>query len=452
MILALICFASVAAASQLNATSSENQKPTQETRMEGDSRCSLQNDVKGVLYHTPPSNKVLETHKWLKFTIRTVQPEPTDGNRDEEEQSEVRLRIWPNPKDPELKENCETSDHEQELFGKMKQISTFVLSTRDYLDGVCMQVEIEDEHRRWNKDPSTECKQYVVSFKGNGDDTERAVAVAFAFVSYVGFSILFLQLWFCLLKTGRFMRNRNLQSAPDLYIRRHIVTHTHLDGINVFGRRLTMRDSVEYKSTLSWKILLTTSFLYLVPSLQFTLFAYYQFWDDGDQDRCFYNFRCLKPTGSLAMGNHLLSNIGYPILGCLFIKVVRMKELFELEKRKENDVRDKGVALDYGLFYTMGLTLAMIGVMSACYHICPTSINFQFDTTYMHLLAIFMYFSLFKSRHPDVAPDAIAAFSLLAFSVSLGVVSVQPFQLSFMGSTERRTTRAGDGLRKVDGE
>ena len=121
------------------------------------------------------------------------------------------------------------------------------------------------------------------------------------------------------------------------------------------------------------------------------------------------------------MGNHLLSNIGYPILGCLFIKVVRMKEIFELEKRKENEVRDKGVALDYGLFYTMGLTLAMIGVMSACYHICPTSINFQFDTTYMHLLAIFMYFSLFKSRHPDVAPDAIAAFSLLAFSVSLGV-------------------------------
>ena len=143
---------------------------------------------------------------------------------------------------------------------------------------------------------------------------------------------------------------------------------------------------------------------------------------DGDQDRCFYNFQCLKPAGSLIMGNHLLSNVPYPILGFLFIKVVRMKELFEDEKRKETDVRDTGVALDYGMFYTMGLTLVMIGVMSACYHICPTSINFQFDTTYMHLLAIFMYFSLFKSRHPDVAPDAIAAFSMLAFSVTLGVL------------------------------
>ena len=121
------------------------------------------------------------------------------------------------------------------------------------------------------------------------------------------------------------------------------------------------------------------------------------------------------------MGNHLLSNISYPILGILFTKVVRMKELFELEKRKENEESDKGVTVDYDLFYTMGLTLTMIGVMSACYHVCPTTVNLQFDTTYMHLLAIFMSFSLFKSRHPDVAPDAVAAFSLLAFSVSLGV-------------------------------
>lgn len=55
------------------------------------------------------------------------------------------------------------------------------------------------------------------------------------------------------------------------------VTHTNLDGINVFGRRPTLFASVEYKSSLSWKMLLTTSFLYLVPSFQFTLFAYYQF-------------------------------------------------------------------------------------------------------------------------------------------------------------------------------
>ena len=60
--------------------------------------------------------------------------------------------------------------------------------------------------------------------------------------------------------------------------RGQIVTFTNLDGINIFGRRLTLLASKEYKSSLSWKMLLTTSFLYLIPSFQFTLSAYSQFW------------------------------------------------------------------------------------------------------------------------------------------------------------------------------
>ena len=116
----------------------------------------------------------------------------------------------------------------------------------------------------------------------------------------------------------------------------------------------------------------------------------------GDQDRCFYNFQCMKPIGPFSMGNHILSNIGYIVLGVLFLKVVRMRELLEREKRKENEVSDKGVALDYGLFYTMGLNMVMIGLMSACYHICPTTISFQFDTTFMYLIAVLMFMKLYQ--------------------------------------------------------
>ena len=56
------------------------------------------------------------------------------------------------------------------------------------------------------------------------------------------------------------------------------MTQTNMDQLHNYGRRLTLLESVNYKNQLSWKILLTTSFLYLVPSFQFTLFAYYQFW------------------------------------------------------------------------------------------------------------------------------------------------------------------------------
>jgi hypothetical protein len=72
------------------------------------------------------------------------------------------------------------------------------------------------------------------------------------------------------------------------------------------------------------------------------------------------------------------------------------------------------------------MTLIMIGVMSSCYHICPTNVTFQFDTTYMYALAILMVMTLYKSRHPDLAPDVISAFFLLALAVTLGVGCLLP--------------------------
>jgi len=37
-----------------------------------------------------------------------------------------------------------------------------------------------------------------------------------------------------------------------------------------------------------------------------------------------------------------------------------------------------GIPQHFGLFYAMGMALCMEGVMSACYHVCPTVSNFQF--------------------------------------------------------------------------
>ena len=214
MLLALICLASLAAFTskaenqqQLD-TSRENQNPTQEQRREGNSRCRQQGRNFGVLYFFPPGEEIREKHNWLKFTIRKPPSEDTPETHVDEGKSKLRIRIWPNPQDRKSKTekaDCRTSDHDQELFGKINQTSTFVLSTRQYLDGVCLQVEKEDDHRRWKKVSGTVCETYDVTFEGNGDDTERGVAVAFVLVTYIAFSVAFLQLWFCLLKTGRFM-------------------------------------------------------------------------------------------------------------------------------------------------------------------------------------------------------------------------------------------------------
>ena len=142
----------------------------------------------------------------------------------------------------------------------------------------------------------------------------------------------------------------------------------------------------------------------------------------GDQDYCFYNFRCLKPLWEFRMFNHLMSNIGYLILGLLFWCMVSMRKDTMMKQIKAKGRQVKcGVVRKFDMFYTMALTLVMIGVMSSCYHLCPTNVNFQFDTTYMYILATFMGINLFKSRHLDITPDALAAFTLLSFSIAIGV-------------------------------
>ena len=55
-----------------------------------------------------------------------------------------------------------------------------------------------------------------------------------------------------------------------------------------------------------------------------------------------------------------------------------------------------GVPCQYGLYFAMGLALSMEGVMSSSYHICPTNVTFQFDTTFMYLIAVLMFMKLYQ--------------------------------------------------------
>ena len=52
-------------------------------------------------------------------------------------------------------------------------------------------------------------------------------------------------------------------------------------------------------------------------------------------------------------------------------------------KKRHLDTNRFGVPCQPELYYAMGLALIMEGIMSACYHVCPTNITFQFDTTFM---------------------------------------------------------------------
>ena len=80
-----------------------------------------------------------------------------------------------------------------------------------------------------------------------------------------------------------------------------------------------------------------------------------------------------------------------------------------------------GVPRHYSLFYSVGLSLVGVGVMSSCYHICPTDVTFQFDTTYMYLMAFFMFLKLYQNRHPDLVCSAFKGFVIIGCCLILEV-------------------------------
>ena len=48
----------------------------------------------------------------------------------------------------------------------------------------------------------------------------------------------------------------------------------------------------------------------------------------------------------------------------------------------------KGIPQQFGIFFALGFALFSEGVLSACYHVCPTNENFQFDVTFMYVIAV----------------------------------------------------------------
>ena len=182
--------------------------------------------------------------------------------------------------------------------------------------------------------------------------------------------------------------------------------------------------SMYEKSDLHWVILIIISVYYSLPTIQMVLDSNNEYDDTGNQDLCFYNNLCQKPLGKIRDFNHLFSNLGYIVFGLLFncLVFIRSRNLAALsDTGKKFDPHLHGVPQQTGIYYAMGCALIMEGVMSSCYHVCPATVTFQFDTTYMYLIAILMFLKLYQGRHPDVSCDAFKSYMGLGVALTLEV-------------------------------
>ena len=125
-----------------------------------------------------------------------------------------------------------------------------------------------------------------------------------------------------------------------------------------------------------WKVLLIIGFYYLLPSLQFVMFQ-----TKEPDVECYYNFECKHDFYDIPAFNNVASNIFYFVYGLIFLIIVKLygKNKFSTE------ISTKGVDKDNSLYYSVGISLMFEGLCSSLFHMCPSQLNFQFDTSFMFI-------------------------------------------------------------------
>ena len=153
----------------------------------------------------------------------------------------------------------------------------------------------------------------------------------------------------------------------------------------------------------------------------------------GNLDLCYFNYLCKVPSLGLEDFGHVFSNVSYVMGGIIFIVLccVRMnryqvvlikflcilvpllrtsqehlRQLQRLDAKEAGNSacpgiirqRQKGIPEQYGIFFALGLALVMEGVLSGSYHICPTKVNFQFDTTFMYVIGVLLFLKFYQFR------------------------------------------------------
>lgn len=185
------------------------------------------------------------------------------------------------------------------------------------------------------------------------------------------------------------------------------------------------RDLQSQYSVYSWNTV-TVGIFYSLPAFQLVFSQQLLANSSGEEDLCYYNFKCANPLDVINSFNNVWSNVGYVMLGILFVIITFIKKTMYTARRKRNIqyYDNHGVPQFYGIYYAMGLSLVMEGIMSSLYHVCPTNANFQFDTAFMFIIAGLLLTKVFQNRHPDIHTNAFIAFfsfAVVIFFTLLGI-------------------------------
>ena len=184
---------------------------------------------------------------------------------------------------------------------------------------------------------------------------------------------------------------------------------TKIDYINLNYDKEELNSNLE----LYLKFLIISGLFYITPSFQFVMFQ------SNNIVNCYYNFKCKHPLSFIPAFNNTISNILYIIYGLIYIVLVRFKRgnLYEL--------RDLGIYRNKSLYYSLGMCLIFEGISSSLYHICPSRLNLQFDTTFMSIGILYSYLTLYNKRHTGDLCNPLKFYILVFMLIVLNILSLR---------------------------
>uniref|UniRef100_A0A673SQ25 SID1 transmembrane family member 1 n=1 Tax=Suricata suricatta TaxID=37032 RepID=A0A673SQ25_SURSU len=228
----------------------------------------------------------------------------------------------------------------------------------------------------------------------------------------------------CQSDTDSSVEESDFDTMPDIESDKNVIRtkmFLYLSDLSRKDRRIV---SKKYKIYF-WNIV-TIAVFYALPVIQLVITYQTVVNVTGNQDICYYNFLCAHPLGVLSAFNNILSNLGHVLLGFLFLLIVLRRDVLHRRALEAKDIfaMEYGIPKHFGVFYAMGIALMMEGVLSACYHVCPNYSNFQFDTSFMYMIAGLCMLKLYQTRHPDINASAYAAYASFAVVITLTVLGV----------------------------
>jgi len=161
------------------------------------------------------------------------------------------------------------------------------------------------------------------------------------------------------------------------------------------------------------------SIIYMVPSVQMVYNDAQRYITTGSMDHCYLNYGCSRPWENFADFNHIASNAGYLIYGLFFTLLVFIKS-----KTLKNWDKDNGIPRNYSYFYAMGVCMVLQSIFSSIFHICPSNISLQFDTTIMYIMMLLVFVQTYSFRHSDISPNAFLTLYLFAAALVMEALSL----------------------------